>query len=550
MESGLNPGFFSCVQRIIMANRFKKADTKKRETGGIYHKLLREFTAAYVFLMLAVYPLYYQNKYYNMGEAKWKFFSVVTFSAGAVLLAVFLLYIVELYRKKELKPYVQGIRLSAPDKFVLAYMAAVLISVLLSPYKDQVIWGYDGWYMGLIAQICFVVIYYAVSRYWRWDQPAIVIYLVVAFLVFSLAVLMRFRVDPLEMYLDLDEQYVINFLTTIGQATWYSSYMVLLFPLGMFAFWHYDNRYARIFSGIFTAVGFMTMVTQNSDSAFIAFGAMFLALFWISLESNKRFERFLEVVIMCLACFKFMGICQRLFSKRAVPLDALPVFCMQSNLIWVLLVVAAVFYFCFRQMERNGNIDVSKVKILRVILLVMVAAGVLAAAVYICLNTTGHLPEDMRSSNNYLLFDEYWGNNRGSSWIFAVRSFLEGSPVRKLFGCGPDGFSSFVYSFFGEELAAKWGQNTVLTCAHNEWLNALVNLGIVGAAAYMGIFVSAVCRFFRRSEEYPELTAVALAIICYMGHNFFCYQQIICTPTIFILMGAGESIIRYGKVRD
>ncbi len=533
-----------------MANLRRKVDRKKKETGWLYHKLLREFTAVYVFFMFVIYPVYYQNKYYNMGDAKWQFFRVVTFTAGAVLAVFFLLYMMELTRKHEFENYVRNIKFSVVDWFVAVYMAAVVVSVLLSPYKDQVIWGYDGWYMGLIAQTCFVLIYFFVSRYWRWDQSAILLYLATAFLVFLLAILMRFRIDPLEMYKDLDEKYIINFLSTLGQATWYSSYMVLLFPLGMFAFWFYDNKYIRIFSGIFTAVGFMTMVTQNSDSAFVAFGVMFFVMFWISMESNKRFERFLEVVIMCLASFKFMGICQRLFPENAVQLDALPVFCSQHPLIWVFLAIAIVVYFCFRQMEKSGAIDVSGVKILRVIALAVVLIGGIAAVVYIYLNTTGRLPENMKSSNNYLLFDEYWGNNRGSSWIFAAKSFFKGSLIRKLFGCGPDGFSSFVYSFFGAELAAKWGENTVLTCAHNEWLNALVNLGIVGVTAYIGIFVSAFRRFLKKADDYPELIAIAVSIVCYMGHNFFCYQQIICTPVIFILMGAGESVIRYGKIRE
>ena len=90
----------------------------------------------------------------------------------------------------------------------------------------------------------------------------------------------------------------------------------------------------------------------------------------------------------------------------------------------------------------------------------------------------------------------------------------------------------------------------MLTCAHNEWLNALVNLGIVGVTAYIGIFVSAFRRFLKKADDYPELIAIAVSIVCYMGHNFFCYQQIICTPVIFILMGAGESVIRYGKIRE
>lgn len=533
-----------------MANRYKKVETKKKETGWIYHKLLREITAAYVFLMLVIYPLYYQNKYYNMGDAKWQFFSMVTFAAGAILIALFLCYMMKFAISHEWKEYLSRIKLSLLDLFVITYMASVLISVLFSPYREQVIWGYDGWYMGLIAQTCFVLIYFFVSRYWRWDRSAIIIYLASAFLVFLLAVLMRFRIDPLEMYKDLDEQYIINFLTTIGQATWYSSYMVLLLPLGLFAFWQYDHKIARIFGGIFTAVGFMTMITQNSDSAFIALGVLFVALFWISVESDKRFERFLEVVIICLAAFKFMGICQILFAERAVQLDTLSTFCSQGNLTWVLLAVFILFYIGFRWLEKNDKIEISKFKISRVVLLGLIALGIAAAVLYIFLNTTGRLPENLRSENNYLLFNEYWGNNRGSSWIIAVGSFFRGDFLRKLFGCGPDGFSSFVYQFFGEELSSKWGQNTVLTCAHNEWLNALVNLGIVGAVTYAGIFITAVRRFMKKSEEHPELIAIAVSVLCYMGHNFFCYQQIICTPTVFILIGAGEAVIRYGKVRD
>ena len=59
--------------------------------------------------------------------------------------------------------------------------------------------------------------------------------------------------------------------------------------------------------------------------------------------------------------------------------------------------------------------------------------------IYIYLNTTKKLPVHLQSGNRYLLFDEYWGNNRGSSWMIAVKSFLKGDFVRKIFGCGPDG---------------------------------------------------------------------------------------------------------------
>lgn len=533
-----------------MTDRGSKAINEKKEPGRHCLKLLQEITFIYVFLMLAVYPFYFHNKYYDIGNAKWQFFFFLTAGAGAILSGLLVFHIIEVQKPGEWKEARRNIRLSVIDRFVLAYAAAVLISVLFSPYKEQVIWGYDGWYMGLVSQMCFVLIYFFVSRYWRWDLSTVIGCLTAAFLVFLLAVLMRFGIDPLSMYKGLEEQYIIDFLSTIGQATWYSSYMVVLFPLGLFAFWIYDKKYVRIFGGIFTAVGFMTMVTQNSDSSFIAFGLLTFALFWISLESNRGFRRFLEVMIICFACFKGIGICQQLFPEQAVPLDAISLFCSQSGLTGMLLIAAAICYLCFRLLEKYKNIDISGIKNIRVILLVLLLAGIVGIVIYIYLNTTNRLPEHLRSDSRYLLFDEYWGNNRGSSWMIAAESYLKGGFARKMFGCGPDGFSSYVQSFFHEELAMKWGSSAILSCAHNEWLNALVNLGIAGAVPYIGIFVSAICRFFRKSKEHPELAAIALSVICYMGHNFFCYQQIVCTPTIFILMGCGEAVVRYGKIKN
>lgn len=536
-------------RRKIMISRDKEAAEDKKKHDRSFSGLMQEIVFLYVFFMLTVYPFYFHNKYYDIGNAKWQFFIFLTVGLGAVLCGLLLFRIIKEWKPHEFREAIQKIRLSVIDRFVFVYAVAVLVSALLSPYKDQVIWGYDGWYMGLVSQMCFVLIYFCVSRYWRWELSAVIGGLSAAFLIFLLAVLMRFRIDPLSLYQNIDEQYIINFLSTIGQATWYSSYMVILFPLGLFAFWFYDNQYVRVLGGIFTAVGFMTMVTQNSDSSFIAFGLLFFVLFWISLESNHKFRRFLEAAAMCFFCFKFIGICQVLFPERAVRLDAVSLFCSQSSFTWIILIVTAIFYFCFRWLEKYPNFDISKIKNIRFFFLALLLSGITGIVIYIGLNTADKLPERLRNGSHYLLFDEYWGNNRGSSWMIAVKSFLKGDFVRKLFGCGPDGFSSFVQNFFHEELAAKWGNSAILSCAHNEWLNALVNLGILGAVSYIGIFISAICRFFRKSKEYPELTAIALSVICYMGHNFFCYQQIVCTPTIFILMGIGESIVRNGKTR-
>nr|MCR5525994.1 hypothetical protein [Lachnospiraceae bacterium] len=52
--------------------------------------------------------------------------------------------------------------------------------------------------------------------------------------------------------------------------------------------------------------------------------------------------------------------------------------------------------------------------------------------------------------------------------------------------------------------------------------------------------------FAKRSKTTPEVIAPIMCIVAYMAHNFFCYQQIICTPVIFIIIGAGECLSREG----
>lgn len=53
-------------------NRKEIAGQKKERT--IINGLQQEVVTIYVFLIMVVYPFYYQNKYYNIGYAKWKFF--------------------------------------------------------------------------------------------------------------------------------------------------------------------------------------------------------------------------------------------------------------------------------------------------------------------------------------------------------------------------------------------------------------------------------------------------------------------------------------------
>ena len=532
-------------------SKVKIAGKKQRiqaDTTPLPKKILKDVVAIYVFFMFAIYPLYYEDKYYNMGDAKWHFFKWVTLFGLIVITTVFIWYQAYLANRGIISQYWNINGMSVLDWLVLGYALSALTSFLLSPYKAEVLTGYDGWYMGLISQLAFVVLYYFVSRFWRWDDLAIVIYLFVSAVVFLLCILNRFRIDPLEMYVGLDEAYLINFISTLGQATWFSSYMILLFPIGLLIFWHSDGIVKRLFSGLYVLLGSMTMIAQNSDSALLAYAAVYLILFCVSFRNNKAMRRFLECLVILFTGWKLFGLLEVAFQSRVLVLSGIMRALSIGPICWVLLVISVGLLTGYSMKCTDNGFDVGKYSFVRIVVLCFTAAAVLFCIIYIALNTMGVFSGTaFGSDDNYLVFNYEWGNNRGLSWIAAVGTFFKTDFVRKIFGAGPAGFYNEVYRFYSEPLNAKWGQGTVLTCAHNEWLNAIINVGLVGTFFYIGIFVYGIIRFIKRSAEQPETLAPAMCIAAYMVHNFFCYQQIICTPIVFIIIGAGEMLCRYGR---
>ncbi len=557
-----------------MSSKLKNAGVKAKEL--LSERFVKETLAIYLFFMFVIYPLYYQDKYYNMGEAKWSFFKTVTYFwsndegdflfPGVVLflIAFFGWFLYDIFRVNRAKDWFSLKKVSITDWFVLAYLVFCFLSSILTPYKNlpeasgvvlepsqyNVLGGYSGWYMGLVAQVAFVILYFFVSRFWRWDTLMMVLYLSSASLVFLFGVLNRFMIDPLGMYTDLDPSYIPQFLSTLGQATWYSSYVVQLFPIGLFIYWYSEKTWVRRLSLVYTILGSMTIITQGSDSAFYAIIAMVSTLFYFSFTENKYLLRWIETILVMLLSWRVIGFLQMAFPDAAVDPGTLMLFGSKHPLMWGVIVLLGVAYYFLVKADKEEKLNISKLLIVRRLYFALLIAGIAGGILYIVLNTNGLLPAGLSSDNWYLLFDDKWGSDRGGSWRVTVDSVVKtitDDPVRFLFGAGPDGFFNTVYIYHSDFLFNKWGENTILTCAHNEFMTQIVNIGIFGGIAYIGIFIAAILNFAKNAGKYPETIAPIMCITAYMAHNFFCYQQIICTPVIFIIIGAGECLARVGR---
>ena len=460
----------------------KKQKVKKKEGMAEFLEEMEQNVAfIFLFCMLGIFPLCYKQGYSKIGSIKFEFFWKVSLIFIGV---IFLFFITKLIWQKG--NYVKNLfsNLSVMDYAVLSYGLCVVLSYTFSDYKEYAFRGASGWEMGLCSQLIFIALYIILSKQEDIYTLVLGVHLVASALTFAFGILHRFEIDPLEMYYGLELNQKIEFLSTIGQATWFSSYVCTIFPIGLAVFYISKEKWIRIVSGIYSVLSFGILVTQNSDSAFIAIVGVLLLLGYFSLSDVKKWCRFWEIVSLMWATFAGIGLLQKIFANRAIPLDTLSVFFSQSIVTWVLLVISLVILFFYgKKKEQDATRIMVITKRIYIGVLVLLGIGIVAMIALIYFNTKGYLLDwfGYQSSNMYLYFNDYWGNHRGFNWTIAIDGYKSMPFINKLFGVGPDSFSEYLYNV--PEMAEKLSNyyvNLRLTNAHNEFLNSLVCYGIVG----------------------------------------------------------------------
>ncbi|MCM1266643.1 MAG: O-antigen ligase family protein [Bacteroidales bacterium] len=523
-----------------MSNRIKKANApSKASAWEMVARAMEYVLAAAMCAMCVAVSFYAEDGYYQIGNAKFAAYRVVMITGFIPFLILAVLYAIDFFRKK------RPLRLSVTDGCAAAYLLFVTVAVVSGGFYEDALWGSFGWNMGWMSQFSFVLIYFAVSRFGRHYRAILGAFCGSAFVVFLIGILHRMMIDPIGFYEGLSGENMAQFLSTMGQATWYASYLVVALPVGVAAFLFAEKKLWRALGGVFMAVGFASLVTQNSDSAYFAFVGFMLVFFLLCVESRELIGRFAETCTLFFAAGKVMSFLLRIRPNPDLEYDFVTRFMLEGRSTWVILGLCIVWDI-YLYTRRNRPYSTAHLRVIRRSALIVTAAGVLGMAGVIVLQTkgvfTGKLGE-MLGAVSYFNWNDAWGNGRGRIWNFAVSVFARESLLHKLFGVGPDCFGSYALAVHGEEVRLLWGDK-VLTNAHSEWVTTLVNTGIFGAAAYIGIFVTAVRSALRAWRQEYLLAGVAAAVVSYMAYNFFCYQQVCCTPFVFLLLGTGEYIRR------
>ncbi len=524
----------------------KKNRSKSKTRNAVFYSASHAVTALYLFIMLGFFPVYYRYQYADMGNAKYRLFMYTTTAFVSILFLILLIQLLLQVKKDGFTKIKEEYKLdfSVMDKAVIAYFICTTLSWLLSGFISEGFIGAGGWSMGYLSQLLFVSSYFLISRAWKYQEGYMWLLLVSSSIVFLIAVLHRFDIDIFGIYGSLEEYYKIQFLSTMGQSSWYSSFLCTVFPVGLYLFYIAENVLVRRMSGVFSILAMLSLVTQNTDSAFICLAVVLLLLFYLAFDGRKQMLRFLEVLMLVFGSFTFMGLCQRVFADRMIPIDSLSIF-MSQGFAAPLITVAALAFWLWKRRDKATEEKEYKRTFFWVILGIGIAVFV-AAVVFIILNSNGFLLASFGylNENNYLLFTDEWGNKRGFAWRFTCDSYAGLPLLKKLIGVGPDCYAFYNMSVpeLAQQVTGFWGELS-LTNAHNEYLTKLYNLGIAGLFSYVAMLGSAIYIFVRNRREHILLPAFALCAVSYMAHLIFCYEQVCCTPVFYILLGMGSNLI-------
>ncbi len=539
---------------------------EKREDSGWHNRICYAILSVYFLVMIFLFPFYMTEGYERIGEDKYLFYRNVSLPVLGILGIVLT---VALFFKRE-KGIILNLyrQMSVSDWFAYGYFLTVLISYLLTPYRDEAFWGAEGWYMGTVTQITFILFYFLFSRYFRCKKIWFGLWMVSAAAVLGLGILNRYSVC-----LIMHGEQTPVFISTLGNINWFSGYWAVIFPVGMMMYWNSDRTAEKIFAGGFCVIGFLAGVVQGSGSAFLVLAVMFLLLCALSFRENRRLYAFLEL------CLLFAVGCQLGRALRYIPSwennyeTAIGRILTDSGLTLWIAIPVILFYIILRFLERKREFHIGDHKAVGGIVIGGIAV-LFPAYVFFRLSGIGLMGFSLSGESGVFL-DDSWGNGRGAAWNVGISAFHSFDWAHKAFGIGADCFAEYCYSVpeLAEQMINTFGRER-LTNAHNEWITLLVNFGLTGFICYFGLFVSAVFRFLKRAaignsshttcrkmRQEPQsgccngisdsvFYLCAAGVLAYIVHNTVSFQQILSTPFVFMLLGMGEGMIRQEKEQE
>lgn len=459
---------------------------------GLDNKGLRIVCTIFFYYAMIIIPLYVENKYFNMLEAKWHVYSVGSIALLAVALCVVVLnYAVNRNRNRTI-PQVLGFQkgLTLLDMALIAFAINAVLSSILSSNPRAAFWGMDGWHVGAFTISSLVLWYFILKNNLKLSHNAWLGVMAVNAFIVIIAILHAMEIDAFSLHLHAYYKQYHLYLSTLGNANWIVGYLSLLFPLFFGFYLISDDRASERIYEVFLFLLCMLMVLTASDGMYLGLGVTAFFLIPFIFQDGVRLRKTSIVLTMYGICLLSISILPA-FSGKRDSMNGLSGFFIETYVAAAVIVIGLIGCFALRA-------GIEKDKLAKA---GWVAEGVLAVFTIVYA---------ARSING---FDEHWGTGRGWTWTNSIDKYGSFSTIEKLLGIGPELLRDYykdTSEFFGRTLLVS----------HSEPIQILLTMGAAGLAIWVFICSLIISGYIKKRAWKNENCIYYLPLVAYIGQSF------------------------------
>lgn len=495
----------------------------------------------YVILIGIGLPVVVRDRYFDLLSTKYYFYLVCTI----LIIALSFIYFITAERKSVLL-YFKGLsikdiikRMTVADCSVLIFLLAAAVSTLFSDYLYESFWGNEGRLTGFFLLSLYVLSYFFVSRFWIYRSYYIDGMLAAGIFVCVFGITDYFQMDIFHFRVNVLVEQKNIFTSTIGNINTYTAYVGMIMAISSVLFAASGGK-RKIYYYFCMIISFFAIIMGVSDNAYISLAALFgfLPLYLFSDKSGIR--RYLVILVTFFSAVQITAWINVYFSDVVIGTDGVFNIIAESEVLLYLIVGLWSLVGLWYMVEHKNNLKLESkeygkrfqymwlILILLIILLMMYA-------LYDC-NVSGNA-QRYGLFGTYLVFNDEWGTHRGYIWRNAIERFSEFSLWKKLVGFGPETFGILLrYKTYNN----PYGET--FDAAHNEYLQLLLTIGIIGVTSYIVFLLSYIKKCFGCRNKNPYMIAIVYGVICYSTQAFVNLSVPVVAPVFWLLLGMGTAL--------
>ncbi|RJW31836.1 O-antigen ligase domain-containing protein [Clostridiales bacterium TF09-2AC] len=532
----------------MMLEAEEKIVVKQETLLEPWKKVNQIIASVFTLIIIAVFPLFFRNYYFDILTVKYIFYYGTIISMAVVMLVASIIFLFldksryDWATIKSLRRQFSFKSFRKSDWAMIAFLIAAAISTFQSDYFYESFWGNEGRFMGMFLILLYGVSFFIIGHCLKFKQWFLDVFLFAGMIACIIGIMQFFKYDPIGFKKGLTASDFPSFTSTIGNINTYTSYVALISGMGTVLFAIEKNKNRRAWYLFTVIISIFALITGISDNAYLALLALFGLLPLYLFNNLKGLKRYMVLVAILFTEFQFIDMISQKYPEHVLKINGLFNVIVGYDklahfvvMLWGICIVLYVLDACISKdsiMKRDNNLG-RWIWLGLLIIIVMAGCYILYDA-----NIAGNA-DKYGALKKYLVINDDWGTHRWYIWRIGMESYAKFPFIHKIFGYGPDTFGIITVHNFYEEMISRY--NEKFDSAHNEYLQYLITIGIVGLAAYLTLLFTSIVEMIRASKKRPVMMALAFALVCYGAQAAVNISVPIVAPIMMTLLMVGVS---------